>query len=161
MTEVNKNTKKICSFYASDWHLVTMLLPNIDKKINEGEKVTTILENNINVEMETLLERVQLKEKEKIMKIGWKKFEENNKELENKIRENDYIIIVGKMNYIEKMNEIINKINQETDKNITILNCYDIEEVKIEVKDIINQHEKILNTLGEKDKEEYIIKVAK
>lgn len=65
------------------------------------------------------------------------------------------------MNYIEKMNEIINKINQETDKNITILNCYDIEEVKNEVKDIINQHEKILNTLGEKDKEEYIIKVAK
>ena len=40
-------------------------------------------------------------------------------------------------------------------------NCYDIEEVKNEVKDIINQHEKILNTLGEKDKEEYIIKVAK
>ena len=35
MTEVNKNTKKICSFYASDWHLVTMLLPNIDKKIKK------------------------------------------------------------------------------------------------------------------------------
>ena len=151
MTEVNKNTKKICSFYASDWHLVTMLLPNIDKKINEGEKVTTILENNINVEMETLLERVQLKEKEKIMKIGWKKFEENNKELENKIRENDYIIIVGKMNYIEKMNEIINKINQETDKNITILNCYDIEEVGENLDEVMQQYHKVLRTTGEKE----------
>lgn len=32
MTQLDKKIKKVCSFYISDWHLVTMLLPNIDKK---------------------------------------------------------------------------------------------------------------------------------
>ena len=27
MADINKNLKSICSFYASEWHLVTMLLP--------------------------------------------------------------------------------------------------------------------------------------
>ena len=27
--------EKICSFYVSDWHLVTMLLPYVNKEINE------------------------------------------------------------------------------------------------------------------------------
>ena len=46
MTENNPNINRVCSFYASDWHLLTMLLPNIDRKINEGVKITTILEND-------------------------------------------------------------------------------------------------------------------
>ena len=36
MADINKNLKSICSFYASEWHLVTMLLPNLDQKINKG-----------------------------------------------------------------------------------------------------------------------------
>ena len=33
----NNNVKKLCSFYVSDWHLVAMLLPYINQKINERE----------------------------------------------------------------------------------------------------------------------------
>ena len=47
MADINKNLKSICSFYASEWHLVTMLLPNLDQKINKGVKVTTILEKDL------------------------------------------------------------------------------------------------------------------
>ena len=51
MADINKNLKSICSFYASEWHLVTMLLPNLDQKINKGVKVTTILEKDLTKEM--------------------------------------------------------------------------------------------------------------
>ena len=30
----DNNLTKLCSFYVSDWHLVTMLLPYINQKIN-------------------------------------------------------------------------------------------------------------------------------
>ena len=47
-------------------------------------------------------------------------------------------------------------------KTIEIIDCYDIEDCKYGIKDILDKHDKILNTSGEKDKEEYIttIKVA-
>ena len=33
-----QNIKRVCSFCVSDLHLVTMLLPYLDKKIKENEK---------------------------------------------------------------------------------------------------------------------------
>ena len=66
MADINKNLKSICSFYASEWHLVTMLLPNLDRKINKGVKVTTILEKDLTKEMETLLTKLHLEEKKEI-----------------------------------------------------------------------------------------------
>ena len=39
---------KFCSFYVSDWHMVTMLLPYINKKMNEQTKIVTILEKGQN-----------------------------------------------------------------------------------------------------------------
>ena len=50
-----KNIMKLCSFYVSDWHLVTMLLPYINKKVNEKEKVITVLENDIRNNVEVLI----------------------------------------------------------------------------------------------------------
>ena len=48
------------------------------------------------------------------------------------------------------------------DQIYTIIDCYDINECEQEIKQILNEHEKVLNTAGEKDKEEYIttIKMA-
>ena len=66
MADINKNLKSICSFYASEWHLVTMLLPNLDQKINKGVKVTTILEKDLTKEMETLLTKLHLEDKKEI-----------------------------------------------------------------------------------------------
>ena len=47
MKKENKKIEKLCSFYVSNWHLVTMLLPYINKKIEKNTKIITILENNI------------------------------------------------------------------------------------------------------------------
>ena len=72
--EVQENNfTKLCSFYVSDWHLVTMLLPYINKKINEQAKIATILENDIQENVKTLVEKLNLKNAEKILLIDMEK----------------------------------------------------------------------------------------
>lgn len=163
MTDINKNIKKVCSFYASDWHLVTMLLPNIDKKINKGVKITTILENNLTEKMETLLEKLNLTNKQKVLSIKWNKTEINMENVINIIKNNDEIIINGTMEYIENIHKIIKQSIEENvtiqNKNITLIDCYDIEKYGNNIKEILDTHEKILNTAGEKNKEEYITSI--
>lgn len=143
MADINKNLKSICSFYASEWHLVTMLLPNLDQKINKGVKVTTILEKDLTKEMETLLTKLHLED------------------IKQAVQNNDCIIINGTKEFIEKAREEVEN-NLLENKIIEIIDCYDIEDCKYGIKDILDKHDKILNTSGEKNKEEYIttIKVA-
>ena len=93
MADINKNLKSICSFYASEWHLVTMLLPNLDQKINKGVKVTTILEKDLTKEMETLLTKLHLEDKKEIINIGWQK--SNLEDIKQAVQNNDCIIING------------------------------------------------------------------
>ena len=160
MTDIN-NMEMVCCFYASEWHLTAMLVPNIDREINRGIKITTILEKNLENNMETLLKKLNLLNKKEILNIGWNRNELDLNEIKKKIENNECIIIVGTVEYIKKAHSLIEKcINK--DRNIKIIDCYDINECEREIRPIINEHEKILNTLGEKDKEEYIteIKVA-
>ena len=159
MADINKNLTSICSFYASEWHLVTMLLPNLDQKINKGVKVTTILEKDLTKEMETLLTKLHLEDKKEIINIGWQK--SNLEDIKQAVQNNDCIIINGTKEFIEKAREEIEN-NLLENKSIEIIDCYDIEDCKYGIKDILDKHDKILNTSGEKNKEEYIttIKVA-
>ena len=81
--------------------------------------------------------------------------------MKNIIKNNDEIIVNGNIEYIEQINQQIEKIlenNSEEFKNkeLSIINCYDITKYESKVKEIIEKHDKILNTAGEKDKQEYI-----
>lgn len=164
MTDINENVKTVCSFYVSDWHLVTMLLPNIDKKINEGVKITTILENNLEENMTTLLEKLKLENKQKVLDIKWSNRDIENIDVKDIIENNSEIIINGSLEYINNVHQKIKQyLNEgEINKKITILDCYDINKYEKNIKQILDKHDKILNTAGEKDKEEYVtnIKVA-
>ena len=160
MTQLDKKIKKVCSFYISDWHLVTMLLPNIDKKINKGITITTITETNLEEKIQTLLDKLRIKNKERILKIDWKAKEINEEIIKNTIKNNDEIIVNGNIEYIEQINQQIEKILESyseefKNKELSIINCYDITKYESKVKEIIEKHDKILNT-GEKDKQEYI-----
>lgn len=159
MADINKNLKSICSFYASEWHLVTMLLPNLDQKINKGVKITTILEKDLTKEMETLLTKLHLEDKKEILKIKWET--SNLENVKQAVLNNDCIIINGTKEFIEKAREEIEK-NLPEDKAIEIIDCYNIDECKYGIKEILDEHDSILNTSGEKNKEEYIttIRVA-
>lgn len=156
MTDINNNVKTICSFYASEWHLVTMLLPNIDKRINKGNKITTLLEMNLKNNMETLLQKLHLENAKEILNIGWNKNDLEN--IEKSIENKDCIIIAGTVEYIKHANSLIKEIIS-TERNVTIIDCYDINECEPNIKQILNEHESVLNTAGEKQKEEYITNI--
>lgn len=155
--EVQKNNlTKLCSFYVSDWHLVTMLLPYINKKINEQAKIATILEKDIKENVVTLVEKLNLKNKEKILKLKWNKTKEIEK-IEKLEKEQELIIFInGSKEFIEKANKKLAKYIAKPliNNKIKIINCYEVMEFNSSIIEILNKHDKILNTSGEKEIEE-------
>ena len=147
-----KTLTKLCSFYVSDWHLVTMLFPYINQKINEQAKIATILEKDIKENVDTLVEKLNLKNKEKILSLNWKKNEEIKIE---KLKENQEIIILvnGSEKFIQRQNRKLSKYFQtHTIRNkIKIINFYEITEFNGSITRILDEHDKILNTSGEKE----------
>lgn len=133
--------EKTCLFYASTYHLEMILLPYIIKK----EKVIIFTEQELETTINTLLEKINLniEEKQKIKQINWKTEEENKieeiKSFKEK-QENITVIINGKKEYIEHIN---NKIKEIGNNNIEIIDCYkigdiDIEETRKKYKIILN-----------------------
>ena len=89
--------------------------------------------------------------KEQINKIDWKETIKIEDKIENS-KENSKIIVIGNKEYIEKTNQIIedNIIN----KQITIINCYEVMQFNNNIEEILCAHDKVLNTSGSRDIEE-------
>lgn len=147
-----KTLTKLCSFYVSDWHLVTMILPYINQKINEQAKIATILEKDIKQNVVTLVEKLNLKNKEKILNINWNKNEEIK--IDNLQNNQEIIIFInGSEKYIQKQNRKLTRYMQThiIKNNIKIVDCYEITEFNGSITRILDTHDKILNTSGEKE----------
>ena len=149
------NDKKVCAFYASDYHFEMVSLPYIDKKMKENDEIVILTENNLEGTVKKVLSKVNLKEdkKEEILNLNWKSEDsEKFQKIENNIKKNKntVIFVKGKEKYIDKANENIDNLTQN-DSNIKIINCYNIDEVGEKLDEITYQYNKILNTTGEKD----------
>ncbi len=159
MKNENQSVEKLCSFYVSNWHLATMLLPYINHKIEENIKIVTILENNIEENIKTLVEKLNLKNKEKILEINWKNINSNKycdiEELlkdEIDIKKENIILINGSKDYIEKNNENVEKWIRKSEKSkIKIINFFEVTEFSNNITEILNSHDRVLNTSGEKE----------
>ena len=165
---MEKSNLKICSFYVSDWHLTAMLFPYIEEAEERNEHLNTILEKNISYNMKEILTRIKIsdRKKEEIIKIGWEnknliKYGDIKKYLE-KITKNESkitIIIEGRKDRIEYINKNIDKWIKKSEKklkkkDIRIINCYEVTEFNNSLNDILDKHDKILNTSGIHDIEE-------
>ena len=154
MNVQENNLTKLCSFYVSDWHLVTMLLPYINKKINEQAKIATILENDLEENIVTLVEKLNLKNKDKILELNWNKTIERKNVFTNLEENSELIIIInGNKEFIKNKNEKLNKylLTHRVNKKIKIINCYEVIEFNGSIEEILDEHDKILNTSGEKE----------
>lgn len=136
--------EKICSFYVSDFHLITILLPYINEKITEEKEIITILQNDVSKSIKRYLKNVKNinVEKEKILDIGWKEIKKmKNLDLENKI-----VIVSGEEDFVKNINnEIYNQIN-----NYELLNCYKINNTE-DISRIASEYTMFLNTSGKTD----------
>ena len=155
MGNFQENVKKICSFYVSDWHLISMLLPYISKHINTETKITNITEKDLEDKIKEFISKLNLNKEiqERILEMNWnKKAVYTYRKLDDRIKE-EMIIISGNKQYIDKMNKNIAKyLNKiEKQRKVTIINCYEVMEFNENIHEILSLHDKILNTSGEKE----------
>ena len=156
------NTKKVCGFYVSSMHLITMILPYIKKQTEKNIKIQTVLEFNLKENVSKVLSKLVIKEeeKQKILNINWEntkieKYSSIEKKL-NKILEQNKkinILISGSKRYISEINNILNKFLSKNykklyEKDITIINCFEVNEFDNNIREILDSHEFILNTSG-------------
>lgn len=136
-----KKVKNICNFYVSEYHLEIMLLPYISKKIDNEENITIITEIDLESTLNVVIERINLDKdkKEKIKKIGW-----NIQNIEN-IIPNINVILIGSKKFI---NEKVFELKERQVENLEIIACYNYNEVKNDMKEIVSKYDGMLNTLG-------------
>lgn len=136
-----KKVKNICNFYVSEYHLEIMLLPYISKKIDNEENITIITEIDLESTLNVVIERINLDKdkKEKTKKIGW-----NIQNIEN-IIPNTNVILIGSKKFI---NEKVFELKERQVENLEIIACYNYNEVKNDMKEIVSKYDGMLNTLG-------------
>lgn len=135
MVVQNKRLEKTCCFYVSEFHLEMILVPYINERINEN--ITILTEIKLKETVEILISKMNLNDevKEKILKLGWNG--------EQKFIKNSNVIIIGSKEYIQNKNKEI-----EEESTISVLDCYNFEEEKDNMNDILKLYNKSLNTLG-------------
>lgn len=141
---------KMCLFCASDYHLEMILLPYINKKIHNS-KFIIISQTNLEPTMKKLLSRVNISEKNKkiILELNWQ--EKNLKKIESLIcskicskeEQEINVIINGQYNYIKNIN---NYLKNTFNKKLTIIDCFHVSDVNVNIDALRREYKCILNT---------------
>ena len=137
----------ICSFCVNDYHLAVMIIPYIYEIKNEGKKVITFFDRNLeDISKKVILTNKKFWEKSEIFDdIDWGKtrFDKLSEKFEN-VQDNDVIIVAGGDDYIDRINRLL--INFHT--NFTLVNCFNINDIIKKESFKISDYSKILNTKG-------------
>ena len=137
--------ERLCNFYASKYHLSTILLEYLKEENNKKMKVTTFFQDEIEDEINILIDKYNINN----MKEIDFKITKNIYEKEIDLAKNNIFIVEGNLNYINDANEyILDNLKKMT--NAKIINCYNFSHQKLYMKEIINKSDKILFTRGEK-----------
>ncbi len=141
MVVENIQIKRICSFYVSEFHLGMILLPYISQKIERKEPILIVSEKNLLNSIKELVSKVNLKEeiKNQILNLKW------NCSNIVEIKDKSNIILIGKEKFIE---DKVKEIEEKNINEIQIIDCYYFEEIKNKMQDIVEKHDRSLNTLG-------------
>ena len=141
MTANKETIEKKCCFYASDFHLEMTIVPYINKKIQENKNVIIITENNLEETVNILISRMNIKNRNEILKLDW-----NNREVNQAIGKKDLIIITnGSKNFVEDKNKKIKEELEETP--LEIIDCYSFDEVKNQMVEIRANYKEVINNL--------------
>lgn len=145
MKTKEKSITKICSFYANEWHLTTMILPYILKMLENGYEIETILENNLKEHMEELISKLNIKDetKKQILNIKWDRKEID--EIKNINNNKSIVLVEGNM---DRINHVNNYIENNIKNDISIINCYHVSQIEENISQILGSHDLILNTSG-------------
>lgn len=157
--------KKVCGFNISGIHFSMMILPYIKKELKTEKNVITILEANLEKNINQILSKLTItdEEKQKILNINWRETDIRKLHIEKNLREkiehseNVDIVIYGSEQYINDVGEIIKKATSGYSKKnntIKIINCYSVNSFNENIKEILDKHDTVFNTSGEHTIEE-------
>lgn len=143
----------MCSFYASDWHLTTMMLPYVAKLAEKDIQIETILEHGIEKNIKELISKLNMKKdlKQKILNINWNTIEDQKiQDLNKEVDKKKVILINGTKERIKQINNLLEKeLNAQQKEVTTIVNCFETDNIKNDIQEILDTHENIINTSGE------------
>ncbi len=123
-----------CSFFVSNAHLLTIILPYIDEKINEGKNVTILSQKDLNEDVKKYLKSVKKFDKESIRKA----FSKNKINYEN-ANKDVVLFVIGDENFIKSISS--EELNYER------IDCYEIGNVS-DIQKIMEKYEYYLRTDG-------------
>ena len=132
--------KNFCSFYVSEYHLLTILLPYIDEQISNSKNIELILEDDMIEYVKKYLKRCEVRNISKIIKLGWKKDKLENLEI---VENSDIVIVCGHEEFIKNVNKAIDNIHDIKE----IINCYNIETLN-NLNETVKEHDFVLRTNG-------------
>ena len=132
--------KSFCSFYVSEYHLLTILVPYINEQISDSKNVELILENDMSEYVKKYLKRNEVFNISKIVKLNWRRVK--NEEIKIK-QDTDIIIVCGKEGFIEKVNRRI----KEYENVKELINCFNIESLS-NLEEVVKEHDFVLRTNG-------------
>ena len=137
--------ENVCNFYPSKYHLSVVLYAYLRK--NTRKEIITFFEDGINEEMKMVESRAKRHIKNKI------NFNANNDIQNTYINQSKNLVFIlrGSNLYLKEANSYI-KEELKYMKNVKakIINCYDFDQQRNFMKDIIKGSDKILYTTGEK-----------
>lgn len=140
------DTNLFCSFYVSEAHLITMLLPYMKQKMEEKYTIYTFFEKDLNSIAHKIIDSItSAEEKRNLRKIEWK----NNKAKVNK-KEKKFIVIMGTEEYMNNIKEKLEELNG----NDIVIECFEYNQSEEKIREILENHAKIVNSKGENLKEE-------
>ena len=146
--------KKICAFYASDYHFDMISLPYIKESLEKRKEIIILTENDLQSTVKTLISNINIEEKKKqgLEQINWKNDDlKKFKKIKRDTEENKDVVIFikGKENYIRNINKNIEKWTSKNNK-VKIVDCYDMNEVAEKVDTLMAKYKIVLGTAGEK-----------
>lgn len=161
MGDISKQ-EKVCGFYVSSMHLITMILPYIKNETNKDVKFETVLEYNLKENVSNVLSNLVIndKERENILNINWngnkiQKYSNIEKRLKDVLENNKEIniLVSGSRKYIEEANKVIEKFMNKNEskingRKIKIIDCYEVAEFDDNIREILDTHDLIINTSG-------------
>lgn len=160
--------KKVCGFNISSIHFSMMILPYINKELEQEKSVITILEGNLEKNIKQVLSKITINDesKEKILNINWKDTDIRKFHIEKILKKelteeknNLDIIVYGSEKYINFVNDNIIKYIEKNNKiikkkYIKIINCYTVNDFNENIREILDTHDIMFNTSGEHKIEE-------
>lgn len=126
--------QKTCSFFVSNAHLLTIILPYINEKMNEGKNVKIITQTDLNDEVKKYLRSVKKFNTDSIRKICWKK---NNNF--NNLDEETVLFNIGDKDFIKSINS--------QNSTFETVDCYEMKDIE-EMSEIVEKYEYYLRSDG-------------